>query len=191
MVTRTSPNTPLHIYYHQSHENLKVVDGNSNTTLYIINRSLTEPHLTILHASSGSGKPTDMAGTVSMDDEPTDISLCFPDREFKMTLHDRKADVHWVAGPGIKWKWKHQYKKNEDLEAIDMATGRWLAKFEIASSEFDKKGTIVLSEFMLLGQSELDVLVVTALARNEYDRRVRKKNREGVVHLGLKLEDMC
>lgn len=77
-----------------------------------------------------------------------------------------------VSGDGIRWRWERDGALTSNLKLVDEVGGRGvLATFENASWSVKKQGRLVVG---VEGGWEWDVVVVTGLARVEYQRRGRE-----------------
>lgn len=164
-------NRELHLYYRDGHSRLEVLDSDKQTVLYIVYRTSSKPHLTICRAPTRNS-PERMVGQVSFHHFSSDIDLNMVEVPVTMKKKGMLSSGYSVSGDGIRWRWERDGALTSNLKLVDEVGGRGvLATFENASWSVKKQGRLVVG---VEGGWEWDVVVVTGLARVEYQRRGRE-----------------
>ncbi|KAJ6781113.1 hypothetical protein PWT90_00694 [Aphanocladium album] len=136
----------LHLYYRDGHHQLEVCDEDKQTVLYRVYRTSSKPHLTVCRAP-GPKNNEEMVGQVSFYHFKSDVDLNVPGNPLSMS----KAGF-----------------LSSDFE-LTAADGSCLARFDNASWSRSKQGTLTV---MGIPPTEMfDALIVTGLAKIEYQRR--------------------
>ncbi|UNI22499.1 hypothetical protein JDV02_008384 [Purpureocillium takamizusanense] len=171
----SAPRT-LHLYYRDGHDRVEVTDADKSTVLYVCYRTSSKPHQTICRAATHD-KPETMVGQVSFHHFKSDIDVRMPlNPGVAMRKTGWTSSAYEVTSPGAQegaaWTWKRDGAMTSNLKLVD-ARGAVLAAFDNASWSLKKQGTLTVQDWMP-PPALLDVMIVTGLARVEYQRRSQK-----------------
>ncbi|KAJ3481409.1 hypothetical protein NLG97_g7827 [Lecanicillium saksenae] len=157
----------LHLYYRDGHHQLEVCDEDKQTVLYRVYRTSSKPHLTVCRAP-GPKNNEEMVGQISFHHFKSDVDLNVPGNPLSMKKAGFLSSDFEVHGDGIAWKWERDGAMTSNIK-LTAADGSCLAKFDNASWSRSKQGTLTV---MGIPPTEMfDALIVTGLAKIEYQRR--------------------
>ncbi|KAJ6442171.1 BSD domain-containing protein C22A12.14c [Purpureocillium lavendulum] len=180
METNPAPRT-LHLYYRDGHHRVEVTDCDKATVLYVCYRTSSKPHLTICRAPSRD-KPETMVGQVSFHHFKSDIDVRMPlNPGASMRKTGWISSAYEVTSPaqgGELWTWERDGAMTSNLKLVD-GRGAILATFDNASWSRKKQGTITVNSWMP-APAVLDVMIVTGMAKVEYQRRSQKAHNGAV-----------
>lgn len=159
----------LHVYYQNGHERLLVMDTDKHTVLYTVHRNTFKPHMSI-YRSGMNGAPETLIGVASFEHFGSDIDVVMGNISVGMKKEGLLSSTYsFSAGQLGRWEWKRDGALTSNLKLIDH-NGATIAHFENASWSLKKQGS-----FEIFGMIQaLDLIIVTGLARVEYQRRSAK-----------------
>ena len=167
----------LHLYYHDGHSQVRVTDSDKHTVLYIAYRSSSAPHLTLCAATPGEKER--LVGRVSFHHFKSKIDIDAVAAPLEMTKGRFLSSNVSVTGSGVHWKWERDGALTSNVKLIDEESGAELANFENASWSRSKQGTMTVNNWTP-GWEVLDMIMLTGLAKVEYQRREQKKQAGGI-----------
>lgn len=167
----------LHLYYRDGHSRLDIKDSDKHTVLYTVHRASSKPHLTIFRAPSASSGGF-IIGQVSFHHFSSAIELDGPGPPLAMRKTSKMSSNYEVHANGINWRWERDKALTSNIRLVDNFGGGVLARFENASFSVKKQGTL-----SIMGSPTwdmLDAIIITGLAKVEYQRRSNSVNAANV-----------
>ncbi|KAJ5370418.1 uncharacterized protein N7496_006510 [Penicillium cataractarum] len=168
----------LHIYYRDGHSRLEVIDSNKRTVLYVVHRASSKPHLTIFRAPTPSSGGF-IIGQVSFHHFSSAIELDVPQAPLSMQKTSKMSSNYEIHGKDLSWRWERDRALTSNIRLVDNLGGGVLARFENASFSVKKQGTLTLLRTPTWEM--LDAIIITGLAKIEYQRR-SNSSRSGAVN---------
>lgn len=160
----------LHLYYRDGHSRLEVTDSDKQTILYTVHRASSKPHLTIFRAPTPYGRGFIIA-QVSFHHFSSAINLDVPAPvpPLAMRKTSKLSSNYEVHGRDINWRWERDGAMTSNIRLVDCVGGGVLARFENASFSTKKQGTLIV--WGRPSWEVLDAIIITGLAKVEYQRR--------------------
>jgi hypothetical protein len=158
----------IHIYYRSGHERLVATAADKQTVLYTVHRQTCKPHMSFYRSyPSPNGESALFIGTASFHHFKSDINVEVANVDIGMKKKGFMSNTYsFSAGPQGRWKWERDGALTSNLKLVD-SHGYTIARFNNASWSVTKQGT-----FDILGMmDQLDLIMVSGLARVEYQRR--------------------
>ncbi|KAK3192661.1 hypothetical protein K4F52_001460 [Lecanicillium sp. MT-2017a] len=159
----------LDLVYHDGHAQVHVVDTQSKATIYIADRSSSDFTLTSSpvdhekYRGVGRAQFHITSSKIDLETLTGDVAMS----KAGMLTHDFK-----VTSPNVNWRWERDGAVGSGIKLTD--GGRELASFESKTFSRSTLGTFTIHNWPP-PQDVLDLIVLTGLAKIEFNKRQDKK----------------
>lgn len=167
----------LHLYFQDGHSRVEITDFDKRTVLYVVYRNSSKPHLTLCEASM-KGESDRFIGQISYHHFKSKIDMHYARSPINMEKAGFMSSDFQVNGPGIQWAWERDGAMTSNLELVD-EHGSVMAQFESSTWSKDKLGKITIHKWPP-AQDVLDIILLTGMAKIEYQRRDKKSTAAAV-----------
>lgn len=173
----------IHVYYRSGHERLVATAADKQTVLYTVHRQSSKPHMSFYrsYTSSNGLESAFLIGTASFHHFSSKIDVEVANVDIGMKKEGLVSSTYsFYAGPqGDCWKWQRDGALTSNLKLVD-SRGCTIARFNNASWSIKKQGTFDIFGMM----DQLDLIMVSGLARVEYQRRSASARNGAVIPSG-------